>query len=341
VSARAGGLERQRVIRMLQEKTSTGLLGLGGDAPFCLVDFPNHANVGDSAIWLGARAFLREHRGTEPRYVCSLAAYSEASLRAAAPEGPIFMHGGGNFGDVWPRHQEFRERLLEQFPDREVIQLPQSIHFAEPGRIAGAARAIARHGKFRLCVRDQPSFELATTHFDCEVRLCPDLAVCLGPLDRPRPPDLDILYLMRTDRERAIETASGLPGYRSGVTDWMVESRLSIKVHKLAGAVGALRRGWPGRAGLRSGWYDAAARARVARGCRLLSSGRVVITDRLHAHILCLLLGLPHAVLDNSYGKLSRFLDLWTGQAAGVYRASSLEDAERWAASQLESDSRC
>jgi pyruvyl transferase EpsO len=52
---------------------------------------------------------------------------------------------------------------------------------------------------------------------------------------------------------------------------------------------------------------------------------------------LCLLLGLPHAVLDNSYGKLSRFLDLWTGQAAGVYRASSLEDAERWAASQLES----
>jgi pyruvyl transferase EpsO len=59
----------------------------------------------------------------------------------------------------------------------------------------------------------------------------------------------------------------------------------------------------------------------------------VVITDRLHAHILSLLLDLPHAVLDNSYGKLHRFLDAWTGDAASVQRASSLEAAERWAAS--------
>jgi hypothetical protein len=40
-------------------------------------------------------------------------------------------------------------------------------------------------------------------------------------------------------------------------------------------------------------------------------------------------------VLDNTYGKLRRFLDAWTGDAAGLYRASSTEDAERWAASVL------
>jgi pyruvyl transferase EpsO len=70
----------------------------------------------------------------------------------------------------------------------------------------------------------------------------------------------------------------------------------------------------------------------VLRGCRLLSSGRLVITDRLHAHILNLLLGIPHAVLDNSYGKLGRFLEAWTGAAAGVHRAASIDDAEHWAA---------
>jgi pyruvyl transferase EpsO len=78
--------------------------------------------------------------------------------------------------------------------------------------------------------------------------------------------------------------------------------------------------------------YGAAARARVLRGCGLLSSGRVVITDRLHAHILSLLLGIPHAVLDNSYGKLGRFLEAWTGTAATVHRAASTGDAEDWAA---------
>jgi len=40
-------------------------------------------------------------------------------------------------------------------------------------------------------------------------------------------------------------------------------------------------------------------------------------------------------VLDNSYGKLRRFLDVWTGEAAGVSCASSMDDAERWAASAL------
>ena len=119
------------------------------------------------------------------------------------------------------------------------------------------------------------------------------------------------------------------------MVDWLTESRLSVQ-----GAQAARHGSWPARGrldriALRSAWYDAVARARVARGCRLLSSGRVVITDRLHAHILSLLLGIPHAVLDNTYGKLRRFLDAWTGDAASVYRASSIEDAERWAASVL------
>ena len=63
------------------------LRGIGGDAPFCLLDFPDHGNVGDSAIWLGAMAFFREHRAAWPGYVASIAAFSEAALRTAVGEG--------------------------------------------------------------------------------------------------------------------------------------------------------------------------------------------------------------------------------------------------------------
>ena len=190
--------------------------------------------------------------------------------------------------------------MLERFLDREVIQLLQSIHFEHPGRVARTAQAIPRHGRFRLLVRDQPSYEFATTNFDCEVRLCPDTAFFLGTLDHQGTPEVDIFYLMRTDKERALGAPTGPPGYTSWVADWVTESRLSIQAHKLLGIARGLRGGWPGRAALRRVRYDAAARARVVRGCRLLSSGRVVITDRLHAHILCLRLGIPHAVLGNS-----------------------------------------
>lgn len=330
---RDGGLEREELIEQLQRKAMAALHDIDADAPFSLLDFPDQRNVGDSAIWLGATTYFRDYRGAEPGYASSIPAFSEAALRTSVPEGPIFIHGGGNFGDVWPRHQEFRLRLLERFPDREITQLPQSIHFQHADLVARTARAIARHGRFRLLVRDQSSYEFATAHFDCEVRLCPDMAFFLGALGRQGAPEVDVFYLMRTDKECALGTPTGRPEYTSRVADWLTENRLSVEAQKLLGVARGLRGGWSGRAALRRARYEAAARARLLRGCRLLSSGRVVITDRLHAHILSLLLGIPHAVLENSYGKLGRFLDAWTHEAMGVHRASTINQAERWAAS--------
>jgi pyruvyl transferase EpsO len=57
--------------------------------------------------------------------------------------------------------------------------------------------------------------------------------------------------------------------------------------------------------------FNQLADRRVRRGCLLLSQGEVVITDRLHAHILCCLMEIPHVVMDNSYGKISNFRKTW------------------------------
>jgi pyruvyl transferase EpsO len=51
------------------------------------------------------------------------------------------------------------------------------------------------------------------------------------------------------------------------------------------------------------------------------------VTDRLHGHILSLLVGLPHAVVDNSYGKVGSFARLWTEGDECVTLAGTLEDA--------------
>ncbi len=58
------------------------------------------------------------------------------------------------------------------------------------------------------------------------------------------------------------------------------------------------------------------------------SRGRVVVTDRLHGHIFCILMGIPHVILDNSYGKLMSFHQTYTYDAGPAVRvASSLSDA--------------
>ena len=49
---------------------------------------------------------------------------------------------------------------------------------------------------------------------------------------------------------------------------------------------------------------DKLAAARVELGNDILSQGRVIITDRLHVSLLCLLMGRPHVILNEMYKKV-------------------------------------
>lgn len=292
---------------------------------FALLDFPDHGNVGDSAIWLGELALFRKLAGSRPGYVCAFHNLDEAALRAAVPEGTIFLHGGGNFGDIWNHHQHFREDVINRFRDRPIVQLPQSIHFADPARIAITARAIARHPAFTLLVRDEPSLELARRHFECPVHLCPDSAFAIGSR-KPDAPKVDVLAMLRTDKERA----QGFPAYPGvPVEDWLIDDTAIVRRVKAAATIRAWTALAPSAA--RASAYEAAAHYRVERGFRQIAQGRAIVTDRLHVHILSLLLGRPHAVLDNHYGKIARFLDAFTGNSPLVHRAADLDDAIAWA----------
>jgi pyruvyl transferase EpsO len=73
------------------------------------------------------------------------------------------------------------------------------------------------------------------------------------------------------------------------------------------------------------------ARARTIAGCWLLSRGRVLVTDRLHGHILAVLAGQPHVVFDTANGKLRAFYDTWTRRSGAAW-ADSAEQAWRRAA---------
>lgn len=292
---------------------------------FALLDFPNHANVGDSAIWLGELELLKTLSGTTPGYVCAFDNFNEDAMRVAVPEGTVFLHGGGNFGDIWNHHQTFRENVITRLHDRPIVQLPQSIHYGDAARIGQTARVIAAHPNFTLLVRDIPSLELARHHFDCAVELCPDSAFAMGKRRGPAP-SIDVLAMLRTDKER---TSTGdLPNHIT-VEDWLIDDTAIVRRAKAGGVMRAWTSLSPASA--RASAYEAAARHRVERGFRQLSRGRAIITDRLHVHILSLLLGRPHAVLDNHYGKIARFLDTFTHGSPLVHRADGMDDALTWA----------
>jgi exopolysaccharide biosynthesis predicted pyruvyltransferase EpsI len=320
---------RHSLIARLQEAIHAALGEFVTGEPFALVDFPDYRNVGDSAIWIGEMAYFRDRFGVAPSHVSSLSDFSADRLAQAVPEGPVFIHGGGNFGDIWGGHQELREAILQRFPDRLVVQLPQSIHFSSRERADETARIIARHKRFVLLVRDEESRDFALTHFDCEVRLCPDMAFCIGAIEAAAPAIFPVLAMLRTDIERTLghdEAAlTGIP-----VEDWITEPRRRMQAVKALAMVGAALH----RAEMKPAKFDAAARERLRRGVRQLSRGRAVVTDRLHVHIISLLMGKPHAALDNSYGKVGRFMSAFSGTTDLAHRASSLAEAVEWARAQ-------
>lgn len=292
-----------------------------------LLDFPNHGNVGDSAIWLGEKAFLRSINASVV-YTSDRSTYSKAKLAKRLRGGSILLHGGGNLGDIWPASQRFREQIISEFLDTQIIQLPQTIYFKEKANLERARSIFNNHRDLILLVRDVRSLEIARNEFRAHSYLCPDMAFMLRDLPRTEPPQSKIVWLARTDME---SSGYSCPKAEPDVyqADWRRDPR-SLVFRANNFLTRHSRRKTPvlrGFARSISCAYDALARHRLRRGCTILSKGQVVVTDRLHGHIISVLLGIPNVLLDNSYGKVKSFYETWTKSCDITVWAESLEEA--------------
>ncbi len=281
-----------------------------------LLGFPDHANVGDSALWLGQLAWLRRN-GVHVAYVAHPKTLTaEQLVKRLGPDGVILLQGGGNLGDLWPDGERFHQHVVCGFPQYRIVQLPQSIHFARAENLERARAVYRAHARYTLLVRDQQSLRAAQDGLGIEATLCPDMAFGLGALPSGSVPRTDVLWLSRTDHESAGHVPPLHPGVES--VDWLADgpSWFPQAHQQLFQQFREHPRALRGLIPLWAAGCAPVARMRLARGCRLLGRGRVVVTDRLHGHILSLLLGIPHVIFDNNYGKLRSFFQTWTKDSA-------------------------
>ncbi|KAJ3411950.1 hypothetical protein HDV05_001475 [Chytridiales sp. JEL 0842] len=297
-----------------------------------LLGFPDHSNKGDSAIWVGERLLL-QHLGIEVVYMCALMKdfnnrALEASLGPPSPHTAILLHGGGNFGDLYPRHQELRNHIVSLYKNYKIVSFPQTLHFPLNSRkstslLSKVKKVYASHGDLTLVARDHVSFEKMHKFFGrgegTRVFLAPDAAFMIGArylVDVATQQgrgwkSVDVLVHQRTDAEgieaqRIGEVWEGLRSVGSfALDDWI---------------------GWDVGVGRGDEW-DLKALKRLKAGLTFLSQGKVVVTNRLHGHILLTLLGAPHVLLDNLHGKVSSYHSTWTSECPNVRMAKSVEEA--------------
>lgn len=305
------------------------------EGPAALVNFPHHRNAGDAAIWLAERQALAR-LGRPVRYRCAWNGFSAHALRRRVGDGPILINGGGNFGDLYAGQQGLREHILRTCRDNPVVQLPQSIWFRDAANLERMRRLVGEHGNVTILCRDRRSEALARRAFDARVEYCPDMVLGLGPGARPAEPVVEILWLGREDPERRagpppvaddVEVCDWL-GLLPGETEWPTGHRIDwlVAEHGLS-LVRSSRLAASLLWRLPASRFDALAEGWIERARRILARGRVVVTDRLHAHVLALGMGIPSVVLDSSYGKVHDIARECTGASSLTHVAGDPAEA--------------
>lgn len=302
------------------------------DSVVAIFDFPNHSNVGDSAIWLGEMTYLKKRCGKHNIFIYG-SNFDRGSLPELKSDTLVLINGGGNLGDVWPKHQSLREDLIRNYVHNRVIQMPQSIHFENSRNASSFGRVIDTHPDLYILCRDAVSMRLCSKMSEgSRCILCPDMALYADNICKVKRPKYSVVAVLRKDRERKTRP-DDLVDWRSvePAKDWLTEPFSAVSfvlkvVNRLNGIIPIKSRIYQK---IMFRLCARAAKKRVDRGVELLCSGKLIVTDRLHVHLICCMLCIPHIIIDNSYGKIGRFCKTWNMDDAEFCMVDDLEMAKR------------
>ena len=299
----------QEKITQLKECINNKLAPLIDD-DYVLLDVPYYTNIGDTLIWEGTKQFLNNipHKCL---YTASVETYKYRPL----PQNTIIlMQGGGNFGDLWRRHQDLRLEVVKAYPNNRIIILPQTVYYKDNFVFDADAKIFNSHKNLHICARDTGSLKFLQQALTCNLLLVPDMAFCISSklLKKYSKKEGErTLFLKRNDPEFCeYDFNSYITENRSmlDICDWpTMEQQFKSKAYldkllwhkEQIGRIPDIYADWVFRP------------HQVKKGVEFVSQYKKVYTTRLHVAIISLLLNKEIVFFDNSYGKNSSFYDTW------------------------------
>ena len=283
---------------------------------YILLDLPYYANVGDVLIWEATIQLLKKIR-YRCLYSCSIDTYRKPRIKKNTI---LLFSGGGNFGDLWDRHQEFRHQVMEDFPENPVVQLPQSVWFGSKENMFHDVSCFAKHkAPVTICLRDQQSFDTISNNYkNTTPLLLPDLVLSLN-IDKVlkrnricRQPGDGTLYFKRDDKEYV---ENNLNFTFDAMGDWPCRNytiKWVLKHDQLMEKLEHIKTPQKIRLKITQWYYRYIIKdAYLRNGIRFLMPYQTIYATRLHAAILGVLLDKKVFILDNSYHKCSGVYNLW------------------------------
>lgn len=283
------------------------------DRDYYLLEVPYYHNIGDMLIWQGELDLL----ATLPHKCLGMYALETFGYEEIEKGTLILFQGGGNFGDLWGKHHEFKMKVVERYPECRFVFLPQTVHFQQEANLKACAERLAKYPNVTICARDQQSYDTLKQHFRNTILLVPDLAFCIdmSRWTQSKSAKKNDLLLMRRDSERQDSAVLEELKRRESivVSDWpQMEHRdlYTWLLVKLSPRVPRRLLDWYCRQVYR--------RHLVRSGVRFLSQHERIYSTRLHGAILALLLDKQVELIDNNYGKNSGFYDTWLADCENI-----------------------
>ena len=277
---------------------------------YVYLDVPGHMNVGDHLIAMGAWELLKE-----APFRC-LAKSTIQSFNYKIPsDALILLHGGGNFGDLYPGANWFRNEIVKRFPHNKIIFLPQTITYKNLQLIGNDSTICAKHNNLHICARDADSFNILHEFFSANnLYLLPDTALGLYNMLKKKDSLTSerTLLIDRNDSER-----SGNPlVVADDVKDW-IDILEEINIAPYISVYRALyRAGKNLHSSIIKRAHDRYLINRIhpyllEHATDYFLRYDKVYTTRLHGYIFATMLHIPVEYIDTKYGKISGYIKTW------------------------------
>ncbi|WP_448668165.1 polysaccharide pyruvyl transferase family protein [Aerococcus viridans] len=256
---------------------------------------PSYGNLGDHAITEAEVKFLRDNFPQRKLVEVTFKQYSYAKnkiINNITENDLIVIHGGGFLGTLWFEAELQTRDIIESFPNNKIFIMPQTIYFEDTkfgnDELKQTINVYNNHSDLTICLREKNSFEFVNEHFSSKVKtlLVPDIVMYLDETQYNMDERRNVLLCLRSDKEKISQNT----GYLKVIQDYL--DKEDIKYTHTDTVVNVEIEGLSRRKWLREKWDE-------------FGQSSLVVTDRLHGMIFCLITGSPCIAFDNKSKKVS------------------------------------
>lgn len=289
---------------------AVGAIREGKQKRFVLFGTPEYNNLGDHAIAWAMFSFLKKNfPGIEVLEIPESRILNDfvSTAKEIADKDIVCLVGGGNLGNQYIDQRLIRNAAISTFKNNKIVIFPQSVYYTNNSNGQKALkedrRVFEKHTNLYIFARDRISYNLMQKYYqDCNVYCVPDIVLSLQGQVRSCVREGQILCL-RND----------------------IEGRLSIQDKEMIKGI------YPNAKSMDTCLKeDVSCELREEKILSLLeefSKAKLVVTDRLHGVIFCVITNTPCIVLSNYNHKIKGIMG-WLKECSHIAEVNVLEELQ-------------